>query len=71
MERGIRIAEWFLDESMKLSTTINTPKSNQDAEKLLAWLKIRQKSSNQPITPGEVLQQGPNSLRGKTDVMKP
>ena len=65
MERGIRIAEWFLDESMKLSTTINTPKSYQDAETLLAWLKIRQKSSNQPITPGEVLQQGPNSLRGK------
>ena len=66
MERGIRIAEWFLDESMKLSTTINTPKSNQDAERILEWLKIRQKSSNQPITPRELSQDGPNSLRGKT-----
>ena len=66
MERGIQIAEWFLDESMKLNTTINTPKSNQDAEKLLAWLKIRQKSSTQPITPRELSQDGPNSLRGKT-----
>ena len=66
MERGIRIAEWFLDESMKLSTTINTPKSNQDAEKILKWLKIRQKSSDQPITPRELSQDGPNSLRGKS-----
>ena len=39
MQQGITIAQWFLDESLRLNGHLTTSRDQRHAEILLEWLK--------------------------------
>ena len=67
MQQGIKIAQWFLDESLMLSGHLTTSKVQRHAEILLEWLKELEPDDENPLRVGEILQIGPRPIRKKKE----
>ena len=63
MQQGITIAQWFLDESLRLSGHLTTSRGQRHAEILLEWLKELEPDDEKPLRVGELLQIGPRPIR--------
>ena len=62
MQRGIRIASWYLAEALRLVGAYETPREVSDAKQLIDWMLREGKDS---VTPTEIGQAGPYSTRTK------
>ena len=67
IERGIKIAQWFLDESLRLSGHLSISKSQQNAASLLEWLRELEIDNEAPLKVGDLLKFGPRPIRKKRD----
>jgi hypothetical protein len=67
MQQGITIAQWFLDESLRLSGHLTTSRGQRHAEILLEWLKELEPDDEKPLRVGELLQIGPRPIRKKKE----
>ena len=67
MQQGIKIAQWFLDESLRLSGHLTTSRGQRHAEILLEWLKELESDDEKPLRVGELLQIGPRPIRKKKE----
>ena len=65
MRKGIKIAHWFLDESLKLGGQLSTSRSQNDADKLLEWFKDLENDDSEPLKLGDLLKFGPRPIREK------
>ena len=65
IERGIKIAQWFLDESLRLSGHLSISKSQQNASSLLEWLRELEIDNEAPLKVGELLKYVPTPIRKK------
>ena len=65
MQKGIKIAHWFLDESLKLGGHLSTSRSQNDADKLLEWFKDLEQDDSEPLKVGDLLKFGPRPVREK------
>ena len=65
MRKGIKIAEWFLNESLKLGGQLSTTRSQNDADKLLEWFKDLENDDSEPLKLGDLLKFGPRPIREK------
>ena len=65
MRKGIKIAEWFLNESLKLGGQLSTTRSQNDADKLLEWFKDLENDDSEPLKVGNLLKFGPRPIREK------
>ena len=64
---GIKIAKWFLDESLRLSGHLTISRVQSHAEMLLEWLRKIQKDDEMPLKVGDILQNGPRPIRKKKE----
>jgi putative DNA primase/helicase len=60
MASAIRIARWHLQETRRIFGQLAIPDDVHTAQKLLDWLLTRKQPT---ITPRQIAQYGPNSLR--------
>ena len=67
MQQGITIAQWFLDESLRLNGHLTTSRGQRHAEILLEWLKELEPDDEKPLRVGELLQIGPRPIRKKKE----
>ena len=67
IERGIKIAQWFLDESLRLSGHLSISKSQQNAASLLEWLRELEINNETPLKVADLLKFGPRPIRKKRD----
>ena len=67
MQQGITIAQWFLDESLRLNGHLTTSRGQRHAEILLEWLKELELDDEKPLKVGELLQIGPRPIRKKKE----
>ena len=67
MQQGITIAQWFLDESLRLSGHLTILRGQRHAEILLEWLKELEPDDEKPLRVGELLQIGPRPIRKKKE----
>lgn len=67
-EAACRIAEWYLNESLRFFSSLDAPEGSSKARELWNWLldKCRRNESNR-IPTMEVLQYGPGKLRKKDE----
>ena len=66
IQRGIKIAQWFLDESLRLSGHLSISKGQQNAASLLEWLKDLEIDNESPLKVSDLLKFGPRPIRKKT-----
>lgn len=67
MQQGIKIAHWFLDESLRLNGHLSVTKSQHNAALLLDWLKELKTDDEDPLRAGDLLKFGPRPVRKKKD----
>ena len=67
IQRGIKIAQWFLDESLRLSGHLSISKSQQNAASLLEWLRELEIDNEAPLKVSDLLKFGPRPIRKKRD----
>ena len=65
MQQGITIAQWFLDESLRLSGHLSITKGQHNAASLLDWLKELEPDDEKPLKVGDLLKFGPRPIRRK------
>ena len=67
IQRGIKIAQWFLDESLRLSGHLTISRVHSHAEMLLEWLRELELDDENPLKVGDILQIGPRPIRRKKE----
>ena len=67
MQQGITIAQWFLNESLRLSGHLSISKSQQNAASLLEWLKELEIDNEAPLKVRDLLNFGPRPIRKKKE----
>ena len=67
MQQGITIAQWFVDESLKLSGHLSISKNQHNTASLLDWLKALGTDDEKPLKVGDLLKYGPRPIRDKKD----
>ena len=67
IQRGIKIAQWFLEESLRLSGHLSISKGQQNAASLLEWLKDLEIDNETPLKVGDLLKFGPRPIRKKKE----
>ena len=67
IQRGIKIAQWFLDESLRLSGHLSISKSQQNAASLLEWLRELEIDNETPLKVGDLLKFAPRPIRKKKE----
>ena len=67
MQQGIKIAQWFLDESLRLSGHLSISKNQHNTASLLDWLKELETDDEMPLKVGDLLKFGPRPIRKKKD----
>ena len=67
IQRGIKIAQWFLDESLRLSGHLSISKSQQNAASLLEWLRELEIDNEAPLKVSDLLKFGPRPIRKKKE----
>ena len=67
IQQGIKIAKWFLDESLRLSGHLTISRVHSHAEMLLEWLRELELDDENPLKVGDILQIGPRPIRRKKE----
>ena len=67
MQQGITIAQWFLDESLRLRGHLSISKNQHNTASLLDWLKALGTDDEKPLKVGDLLKYGPRPIRDKKD----
>ena len=67
IQRGIKIAQWFLDESLRLSGHLSISKSQQNAASLLEWLRELEIDNEAPLKVSDLLKFSPRPIRKKKE----
>ena len=67
MQQGIKIAKWFLDESLRLSGHLTISRVQSHAAMLLEWLRELERDDEKPLKVGDILQYGPRPIRNKKE----
>ena len=65
IQQGIKIAKWFLDESLRLSGHLTISRVQIHAEMLLEWLRELEPDDEKPLKVRDILQIGPRPIRRK------
>ena len=65
MESGIRLARWYLDESLRISISEAEPPKVKAADALMKWLSAKRIDLT---STSQILQYGPGSMRTKESV---
>ncbi len=66
LERGLKLIQWYLAETLRIRGAATVPQSVLDAEMLSAWLHSR---DMRLFRSTQVLNGGPNQLRNKSRLM--
>ena len=67
IQQGIKIAKWFLDESLRLSGHLTISRVQIHAEMLLEWLRELEPDDEKPLKVRDILQIGPRPIRKKKE----
>ena len=73
IQRGIKIAQWFLDESLRLSghlsisEGVNKKDLTLSAASLLEWLRELEIDNEAPLKVSDLLKFGPRPIRKKKE----
>ena len=68
MERGIRLAEHYLLEALRLTTVAPANRDMANAEEIRKWLV--EKWAHDEVLPSDILKNGPSALRDNLIIKK-